>query len=497
MKKLRLQAALMVIAIIGITGFQFFWLKQTYDREKRSLTLKTDLAFRNTIQELQVIKFKLNRESDTLKRSGQMKLFVKPLGDSAERIDESYDLSFSNGKRQVISTINVVRKKIGDSLIKDSSVKKGLFITKDRDFFNDKHFLPGSIPPGGPMVKNDFVQILYGVDSLQDSIKIKEIVSVLKKKLVEQNVNIPFTISRDSLSKPREEPLNEVVVGFAHPLVYKLLAGNTLPYLAKQLSMPVLFSVLLLGITILSFIMLYRSLLQQRRLTEIKNEFIGNITHELKTPIATVSVAIEAMRNFNALQDPAKTTEYLGIAGQELNRLSLLVDKVLRLSMFENRDVELKYEAFNFAELVQEVTKSMQLQFEKAKANVSIQLNGLDFTIHADRMHIASVVYNLLDNAIKYSKEDPVMKISITADPNNIALSVADNGVGIDPVYKDRIFDKFFRVPHGNQHNVKGYGLGLSYVAHIIERHHGSIDVKSDGRSGTELIIKLPRTNAG
>jgi len=199
------------------------------------------------------------------------------------------------------------------------------------------------------------------------------------------------------------------------------------------------------------------------------------------------------MKNFNALQSPERTQEYLGIAGQELNRLSLLVDKVLRLSMFENREVELKCEPFNFAELLQEVIRSMQLQFEKCGAEVIVQMKGIDFTVDADRMHITSVVYNLLDNAIKYSKEKPVIKINATADKDEIVLSIADNGIGIDPEYKDKIFDKFFRVPHGDKHNVKGYGLGLSYAAHILLRHNGSIEAVSDGRNGTEFIIKLPR----
>ena len=485
MKKHRVQALLMIIAIVGVTGFQLFWLKQTYTQEAKTLAIKTDLAFRDAIQELQVAKLKLDSlPGDTAKhRTVRMLL--------SDSINERVSVRM-NGKKGFISTINVIRKKASDTLIKDPAIKGGIFISKDQTFFDRKLNLPGN--EKSTPNRDHIIRLLYGVDSLQDSLKIPEINASLTKQLAQQKIAVPFTVTQ--LSNAEELPeanINEVTVGFAHPVTYKLNLGNTFPYLLKQISLPILFSVLLLSITILSFVLLYKNLLQQKRLTEIKNEFIGNITHELKTPIATVSVAIEAMKNFNALQSPERTQEYLGIAGQELNRLSLLVDKVLRLSMFENREVELKCEPFNFAELLQEVIRSMQLQFEKCGAEVIVQMKGIDFTVDADRMHITSVVYNLLDNAIKYSKEKPVIKINATADKDEIVLSIADNGIGIDPEYKDKIFDKFFRVPHGDKHNVKGYGLGLSYAAHILLRHNGSIEAVSDGRNGTEFIIKLPR----
>jgi two-component system phosphate regulon sensor histidine kinase PhoR len=140
--------------------------------------------------------------------------------------------------------------------------------------------------------------------------------------------------------------------------------------------------------------------------------------------------------------------------------------------------------------------KSMQLQFEKANAVVNLEVKGEAFTMKADQMHITSVIYNLLDNAIKYSP-NPVIITTIISNDKDIELRVKDNGIGIDPIYKDKIFEKFFRVPHGNHHDVKGYGLGLSYAAHIIEEHKGCIDVNSDGRNGTTFTIKLPTNNGG
>jgi len=226
----------------------------------------------------------------------------------------------------------------------------------------------------------------------------------------------------------------------------------------------------------------------------LKNEFIGNITHELKTPIATVGVAIEALRNFNAIEDPQRTKEYLDISANELQRLSLLVDKVLKLSMFEKKEVELKKEVFDLRELLNEVLSIMKLQFEKYRATVSVDTQGDDFKISADRLHMTSVLYNLLDNALKYSTVEPEIKITLSASrPDFVTLYLTDSGLGIPKEYQSKVFDKFFRVPTGDRHTVKGYGLGLSYVREIVRRHGGIISVESELGKGTTFTIHLPR----
>ncbi|MBK9569905.1 MAG: GHKL domain-containing protein [Chitinophagaceae bacterium] len=281
-------------------------------------------------------------------------------------------------------------------------------------------------------------------------------------------------------------------MGFTNPITYRLELGNTFPYLIRRISLPILFSVILLGITILSFVLLYRNLLQQQKLALLKNEFISNITHELKTPIATVGVAIEALKNFKALDDPAKTKEYLDISQNELQRLSLLVDKVLKLSMFEKKELELKFETVNLKEIVDEVVGSFRLQLEKNNARVSVTQNG-DLSLQGDRLHLLSVVFNLLDNALKYSPGEPSIQIELNGDDKNVELSIKDNGIGIATEYQPKVFEKFFRVPAGDTHNTKGYGLGLSYVAHVVEKHKGIISIDSQPGLGTKFIIIIPK----
>jgi two-component system phosphate regulon sensor histidine kinase PhoR len=248
----------------------------------------------------------------------------------------------------------------------------------------------------------------------------------------------------------------------------------------------------MLGITIAAFLFLYRSLKTQQRLATLKNDFISNITHELKTPIATVGVAIEALRNFNAIKDPERTKEYLDISANELQRLGLLVDKVLRLSMFEEDKMELRKEPVDLKLLAQEVLKSMKLQFEKAGAQVELEAPHDLYTVQADKMHMQSVLYNLIDNAIKYSNENPVIKLTLTENQPSVKLTISDNGIGIPEEFRHKVFDKFFRVPHGNTHDIKGYGLGLSYVAEVVKKHSGTIEVHKAAPYGSTFIVTLP-----
>jgi signal transduction histidine kinase len=251
----------------------------------------------------------------------------------------------------------------------------------------------------------------------------------------------------------------------------------------------------MLSITTLAFLFLYKNLQTQQRLALLKSDFISNITHELKTPIATVGVAIEALRNFDAIHNPDRTREYLDISASELQRLSMLVDKVLRLSMFEQNKMELTKEPVDLKELVQEVMQSMKLQFEKRNAVVEFTPSNTDAMVLGDKLHLLSVVYNLLDNAMKYSAEKPWIQIAIYQQDSGLQLRVKDNGIGIAPEYRLKVFDKFFRVPHGNTHNVKGYGLGLSYVHEVIQKHGGTIVVQAAEPNGSEFIMNLPVYN--
>lgn len=333
----------------------------------------------------------------------------------------------------------------------------------------------------------------------QDSLKIKDIQRAYTQQIQQSKISLPFRVIRQKITQnPKgnaSQTLATSTVASTMPIgsTYAAVFSNYQGYLLKKIIPQVLFSFFLLAITGLAFGAIYRNLQQQRRLTELKNDFISNVTHELKTPIATVSVAIEALQNFGAAQNPELTKEYLEISKHELNRLTLLVDKVLKMSAFEQHGLSLSIESVNIADLVQEVLSSLKLQFEKYNAEISFSKIGQGFVISADKIHLTNVIYNLLDNALKYSENQPKIKIELQENDSEIQLLLSDKGIGIPSEYQDKIFEKFFRVPTGNTHDVKGYGLGLSYVASVIKQHQGTIEVKSEEQKGSVFTITLPK----
>ena len=246
----------------------------------------------------------------------------------------------------------------------------------------------------------------------------------------------------------------------------------------------------------LTYFFLWRQLIKERQLSELRNEFVSNMSHELKTPVSTISVALEALKNFNAAGNKEMREEYLDITTKEIDRLGLLVDKALNISLFEQDKFVLDKQKLDIKEEVQNVLDIMKVQFQNRQAHVDFQSVGDDFMISADKTHIINVIHNLLENGIKYSGNNPVISVLLKSSGKEISLEVKDNGIGIPEAYQSKIFDKFFRVPQGNKHNTKGHGLGLSYVKQVIDNHNGTIEVNSKSGLGTSFIITLPKIAA-
>lgn len=497
---------LIVLTVLVIGGFQGYWLKNSYDRENKTLRQRANFHFRESLVKLQASAFRFQDiERDTTSRL-DFDFFGKKGGKVTIRVGDG---------EAVASMVNALGKRVGDSIRKQQTISSTIVFTDEKNNIVIRKDSTRQIGPGAPNA--NLLRFLYRIDSLQDTLSLKSIDSAFAVTLKKEKINVPFSIKKDTATPvrdmremngpaspfppgmPRHGPDqpddNKVTLGFTHPRTYELVLGNTMPYLFNRLLLPILFSIFLMGVTIISLVFLYRNLLKQRRLTAMKNDFISNVTHELKTPIATVGVAIEALKNFNAINDPARTKEYLDISQNELNRLSMLVDKVLKLSMFENKELELRKESVDLRNLAQEVVASFKLQFEKYHAHCELLIEGADFELMADKMHLTSVLYNLVDNALKYSPDSPDIRLVIADKGPSLLLTVSDRGIGIPAAYKDRVFEKFFRVPAGDTHNVKGYGLGLSYVAEVVAKHGGKVDLESETGKGTTFIINLPKNH--
>ncbi|MCK5905978.1 MAG: HAMP domain-containing histidine kinase [Flavobacteriales bacterium] len=266
-------------------------------------------------------------------------------------------------------------------------------------------------------------------------------------------------------------------------------------YIASKNRLMSFASIILILLSIGSIIYIIRSFFSQKRISEIRRDFMNNMTHELKTPISTVGLVLEAMQDFNILDDKKKTDRYIDIARKENHRLGMLVEKVLKMSAYERENIHMKWEDLQADITVENVVNNLTFQIENKGGVVSKNMEANSVLVKVDKVHFTNIIYNLVDNALKYSGEKPKINVSTYVKNDFWFVEVSDNGIGIPVTYQNKIFEKFFRVPSGNVHNVKGYGLGLSYVFNIVNRFDGDISVKSEVDKGSTFIIKLPVSN--
>ncbi|KAB2859867.1 MAG: HAMP domain-containing histidine kinase [Flavobacteriales bacterium] len=252
------------------------------------------------------------------------------------------------------------------------------------------------------------------------------------------------------------------------------------------------FSSSIILIIVIFFAYTINVILKQKRLSEIKNDFINNITHEFKTPISTISLSAEVLMQPNIVNEPERLKNYANIIKDENNRLKNQVDKVLQLATLEIDKLKLENEPIDIHELIHESVKSFEVIIEHQEGKITTYLGAKKTQLIGDKVHISNILYNLIDNAIKYSPNNPRIEISTENYFSGIEITVKDNGIGIPKEHQKHIFEKFYRVPTGNVHNVKGFGLGLNYIKTIVEAYNGKIKLISKENEGTTFIVKLP-----
>ena len=252
-----------------------------------------------------------------------------------------------------------------------------------------------------------------------------------------------------------------------------------------------IFTLILLLIFLITIIMAFR----QKKLSEIKTDFIHNMTHELKTPISTISLASQMLNDASVRKSESSLNRLAGVISDETKRLQFQVEKVLQMSVFDNSDSSVKITLIDANSIIQNVVDTFKIKVEKFGGSITSSLNAENSEVEVDQMHFTNIIHNLLDNAVKYRQDDRPPQLSIsTSNPNDKTLQIKfkDNGIGIKKEDLKRIFEKFYRVPTGNRHDVKGFGLGLAYVKKMIEIFKGSITVESDYGKGSTFIITLP-----
>ena len=399
--------------------------------------------------------------------------------------------------------------------VKPSQMPKGMILQ------NDKNSLSEASKSLQEIVKNRYIyqkalldevvySILYSASDkpLKERINFKLLDQDLKSELMNNGINIPYhfrvttqdgrEVYRCSDYSEKGEEYTYSQVLFRNDPASKMGVVkvhfpdmNSYIFSSVRFMMPaIVFTFILLVTFIFTIVVVFR----QKRYTEIKNDFINNMTHELKTPIASISLAAQMLNDKSLTKSESMTNHLGGVIQEETKRLRFLVEKVLQMSMFDRKKTVFKKKELDLNEMVESIAHSFSLRVEHTGGRIYTDIGAVDSTIYVDEVHFQNAIFNLMDNAVKYGKPDQPLDIYMSTwnDDQHLYLSIRDTGLGIKKENLKKVFEKFYRVHTGNVHDVKGFGLGLAYVKQIVELHDGEIAVDSEYRKGTKFTIKLP-----
>lgn len=399
--------------------------------------------------------------------------------------------------------------------VKPSQMPKGMILQ------NDKNSLSEASKSLQEIVKNRYIyqkalldevvySILYSASDkpLKERINFKLLDQDLKSELMNNGINIPYhfrvttqdgrEVYRCSDYSEKGEEYTYSQVLFRNDPASKMGVVkvhfpdmNSYIFSSVRFMMPaIVFTFILLVTFIFTIVVVFR----QKRYTEIKNDFMNNMTHELKTPIASISLAAQMLNDKSLTKSESMMNHLGGVIQEETKRLRFLVEKVLQMSMFDRKKTVFKKKELDLNEMVESIAHSFSLRVEHTGGRIYTDIGAVDSTIYVDEVHFQNAIFNLMDNAVKYGKPDQPLDIYMSTwnDDQHLYLSIRDTGLGIKKENLKKVFEKFYRVHTGNVHDVKGFGLGLAYVKQIVELHDGEIAVDSEYRKGTKFTIKLP-----
>ncbi|MDR1381508.1 MAG: HAMP domain-containing histidine kinase [Tannerella sp.] len=345
---------------------------------------------------------------------------------------------------------------------------------------------------------------------IEKRVDFKSLQNAIKTEFVNNGLNLPFVLMVVSNSEQvvyqsemltKSPKSSEIITQVIFPgdppskhnyiKVYFPTKGDYLSESVSFLVPSIIFSIILL----ITFAITIFTIFRQKKLSEMKNDFINNMTHELKTPVSTISIAVQMMKDADISKSPEVFRHISTVINDETKRLGFLVEKVLQMSLFENQKATLKLKELDINDLIAGIANTFKIKVEKSGGTIDIDLQAEKSTVLADEMHITNMLFNLMDNAVKYRREKaPLLLMARTRNEGDkVIISIEDNGIGVKKENLKKIFDRFYRVPTGNVHNVKGFGLGLAYVRKVAEDLNGSIRAENGlGNIGTTFIITLP-----
>ncbi|NRD21159.1 HAMP domain-containing histidine kinase [Winogradskyella eckloniae] len=509
---------LMSLSLIGIIFVQYFFINKSIENEdknftlsvKRSLSLVSksieDMEFRDAYSKLQPALNKDNKVDSVKIRQ----LFVKTE-------DEINDLTIVN-RSTVFEEYYKVPPSLFFEIDADSLNISKLTNEKVTEVYNNVR-LDGSksVEPIQRLVEitsmptivrqmyEDVFKPLLKTIPIYKRITTQQVELFLDKELKDEGIDLDFEFGiydNDLATKIQSENFD---MSNAYKGVQIFLDNNDKSsynlwvefperkkYLLSSIIWMIVLSIVFTSIIIIAYASAIYQLIRQRQISQIKTDFINNMTHEFKTPIATINLALDSIKNPKILNDQDKVLRYLGMIKEENKRMHAQVENVLRISKLEKNELNISKERHELHDLIEDAITHVELIIEDRKGYVKTHLNAEHTSILANESHFTNVLVNILDNAIKYSENAPKIDVYTENVGNNIILKVADQGNGMSKAVAKRVFEKFYREHTGNVHNVKGHGLGLAYVKRIVDDHQGHISVESEKGKGSTFIIKMP-----
>lgn len=502
---------LMSISVVVFVTLQIKWLKEYYGALDQDFSNKVNTALEQSVERIGDIEIN-QLLNETYKNFGKTVVSSNDLPSSTviQQTEDSATKRTITYQKNIIERENLPISNTGDSINRiklwtDENLIKMQLDSSNRQTLTSA--LNTSINTGEFSLR-EFVRVEGNQRPIEKRVSPQTIDSVVTAALKSNGITSPFGYAVFNKNQLPTSIINEN---------YKKQEGNTkynytlfkdskdrplytlsLVFPRKNFSLiknnlPMLLGTFLSLLTILGiYITSINYMMQQKRIADVKTDFINNMSHEFKTPLATISVATDSLANDKIATNPEKVKYYSQLIKQENLRMKKQVENVLNMSKLERNEVQLFLKETNMRELISSITQSFQLIVNERNGTLSQEFTAEKFLVKVDEFHFSNMLINLLDNANKYSPETPEIKIKTKNEGNWYVIAISDKGIGMDAVNKNKIFEKFFREETGNIHNVKGQGLGLSYVKKIVELHKGQISVESIKGRGSTFVIKLP-----
>ncbi|UKM63602.2 HAMP domain-containing histidine kinase [Flavobacteriaceae bacterium GSB9] len=507
----------MSLSLIGIIAIQAYYINDSVQNEKERFKSNVVAVLNNvsnTIEENEFEKYfseylRLDKEKKTDEDAISQLLIYQKNNSTKETLiyksnilEESYKLSSSlfdigldslDIKNIIGSSTTEIYKDLGSS---DRDLKSPITSIARKGAFEEAQKLS---------FEKDF-KALFKTRPIYKRVSKEEIENLLSERLKKYGINIDFEFAiygNDLATKVKSENFENLANStFGVPIfydennrsLYRLLVNfpDDRKFIFSSIIGMILLSVVFTSIIILAYGSALMQLVKQRKISEIKTDFINNMTHEFKTPIATINLALDAIRNPKVIEDKDKVMRYLSMIKEENKRMHAQVENVLRISKLEKNELNISKDRVDLHELIEDAITHVELIVEDRQGYIKTFLDAEQSSVLANETHFTNVIVNMLDNAIKYSPDAPKIEVYTENVGNNIILKVKDHGSGMSKAAAKRVFEKFYREHTGNIHNVKGHGLGLAYVKRIVEDHQGHVSVESEKDKGSTFIIKLP-----